>query len=142
MLTDLKICVGLIKQIFWLSNTNNRSQGSNEKMDNVRYGVDLNIYFNWCMTGKSAIAFNYQVSNLSVIPQSHITTWANFLSFAIDFRVFETLKSWDISNIFIANETWNMKIISKSAKRLILPMEIDHKRQNSLAFPDLPCIPK
>jgi len=36
------ICVVLVTQIFWLSNINNRSEGSNEKMDYGRYGIDFN----------------------------------------------------------------------------------------------------
>ena len=105
-------------KIFWLSNTNNRSEGSNEKMDNVRYGIDIDTYFNWCMTGEFAITFNYQVSNFFVIPQYHIKAWAYFLCSVIDFRFFETSRSWDISNIFIANDTRNMKTILE--KRSIL----------------------
>jgi hypothetical protein len=41
MLPALTICVGLLTQIFWLLNINNRREGSNEKMDYGRYGIDF-----------------------------------------------------------------------------------------------------
>jgi hypothetical protein len=35
------ICVGLLMQIFRLSNINNKSEGSNENMDFGRFGIDF-----------------------------------------------------------------------------------------------------
>jgi len=37
------VCVGLLTKIFRLSNINNRSEGSNEKMDDCRYGIDFDM---------------------------------------------------------------------------------------------------
>ena len=38
------ICVELLKQMFRLSNINNGSDGSNEKMNYGRYGIDYEMY--------------------------------------------------------------------------------------------------